>query len=104
MLRTSSSTDLSTSVAQIMFEYDGVDDDGGGGGDKLVEESSKVEKLQRPEKSAKAIGLEEPGFLTSNTRLAFTKMGSSRMKLTMENYWPSFEAFQSGAARTKFLC
>ena len=43
-----------------------------------VEESSEVEKPQKPEKSAKVIGLEEPSFLTSNIRLAFTKMGSSR--------------------------
>ena len=43
-----------------------------------VEESSKVEKPQKLEKSAKAIGSEELSFLTSNTRLAFTKMRSSR--------------------------
>ena len=42
-----------------------------------VEGLSKVEKPQRPEKSTKTIGLEEPSFLTSDTRLAFTKMGSS---------------------------
>ena len=71
-----------------MVEYDGVDDvggDGGNGGGKLVEKSSKVKKPQRPEKS---IGSEEPSFLTSDTRLAFIKMGSSHTKLTMENYWP----------------
>ena len=73
MLRTSSSTDSSTSAAQIVVEYHGVDD--GGGGDKLVKKSSKVKKPQRP---GKAIGLEEPSFLTSNTRLAVTKMGPSR--------------------------
>ena len=51
-----------------------------------VEELSKVEKPQRPEKSAKVIGLEEPSFLTSNTRLAFIKMGFSCTKFKMENY------------------
>ena len=40
MLRTSSSTDSSTSATQIAVEYDGVD----GGGGKLVEKSSKVQK------------------------------------------------------------
>ena len=84
MLRTSSSTDSSTSAAQIVVEYDGVDDSGGGGG-QSVEKSSKVEKPQRPEKYAKAIGSEEPSFLTSDNRLTLTKRGSSRTKLTMEN-------------------
>ena len=42
-----------------------------------VKELSKVEKPQRLEKSAKAIGLKEPSFLTSDTRLA-----------TIENCWP----------------
>ena len=59
-----------------------------------VEELLKVEKPQRSEKSAKAIDMEEPSFLTFDTRLSFTKMGSSRTKLTMENYWPSLVAFQ----------
>ena len=76
MLRTSSSTDLSTSAAQSVVEYDGVDDGGGEG--KSVEKSSKVEEPQRPEKSAKAIGSEEPSFLTSDTRLAVAKMSPSR--------------------------
>ena len=49
----------------------------------------KSKEVQRPEKSAKAIGSEEQSFLTSNTRLAFMKMGSSRTKLTIENYWLS---------------
>ena len=80
MLRTSSSTDSSTSVTQIAVEYDGVGDGGG----KSVEKSSKSrrivkksEKPQGPEKSTKAIGSEEPSFLTSDTRLA-----------TMEDCWP----------------
>ena len=34
----------------------------------------KSKNLKRPEKSAKTIGSEEPSFLTSDTRLAFTKM------------------------------
>ena len=75
MLRTSSSTDSSTSAAQIAVEYDGVD---GGGGKSVEKSSKKSEEPQRPEKSAKAIGSEEPRFLTSDIRLAFTKMGSSR--------------------------
>ena len=69
MLRTSSSTDSSTSATQIVVEYDGVD--AGGGGGKPVEKSSKVKK-----KPQKAVGSEEPSFLTSDTSLAFTKMGS----------------------------
>ena len=43
-----------------------------------VKESSKVKKPQKPDKSAKVIGSEEPSFLTSDIRLAFTKMGSNR--------------------------
>ena len=43
MLRTSSSTDSSTSAAQIIAKYDGVD--GGGNGGKSVEKSSKVWKI-----------------------------------------------------------
>ena len=38
----------------------------------------KPEEPQRPEKSAKTIGSEEPSFLASDTRLAFTMMSSSR--------------------------
>ena len=64
-LRTSSSTDSSTSAAQIVVEFDGVDA-GGGAVVKSVEKSSKsrrivkkVQKLQRSEKFAKAIGSEE---------------------------------------------
>ena len=45
---------------------------------RKVKKLSKVEKLQKLEKSAKVIGLEELSFLTSDSRLAFTKMGSSR--------------------------
>ena len=51
-----------------MVEYDGVDVGGGGG--KLV----KSRKTSKVWKIAKAIGLEEPSFLTSDTRLVFTKM------------------------------
>ena len=43
-----------------------------------VKESSKVEKSQGLEKSAKAINSEEPSFLTSDTKLAFIKISSSR--------------------------
>ena len=77
MLRTSSLTDSSTSVTQIVVEYDGVKDSGGG---KSVKKSSKVEKPQRLKKFAKAIGLEEPSFLTFKTRLAFTKMFQPTIK------------------------
>ena len=52
-------------AAQIVVEFDRVDA-GGGSGDTLVKKSSKsgkivkkVQKLQRSEKFAKAIGLEE---------------------------------------------
>ena len=79
MLRTSLLMDSSTQAAQIVVKYDGLDGSGGGG--KSVKKSSKVEKPQKPEKS---IGLEEPSFLTFNTRLrSFTKMSSNH---TMENY------------------
>ena len=61
MLRTSSSTDSSTSATQSAVKYDEVD-----GGGKLVEKSSKSRKIvkkpkkpQRSEKIAKAIGSEE---------------------------------------------
>ena len=37
----------------------------------------KSKNLKRLEKSAKAIGSEEPSFWTSDTRLAFTKISSS---------------------------
>ena len=67
------------------------------------EESSKVEKPQRPEKSARAIGSEEPSFLTSDTRLAFTKMGPSYTKFKMENYWPLLEAFQKWSCKHEIL-
>ena len=98
MLRTSSSTDSSTSAAQIVFEYDEV----GSGGGKLIKKFSKVEKStksktpQRPEKSAKTIGLEDLSFLTSDARLAFTKIGSSCTKLTIENYWLSLKLLRIG--------
>ena len=62
MLKTSLSTDSSTSATQIAVEYDEVD----GGGGKSVEKSSKSRKIvkkpkkpQRSEKFAKAIGSEE---------------------------------------------
>ena len=61
MLRTSSSTDSSTSTTQSAVKYDEVD-----GGGKLVEKSSESRKIvkkskkpQRSEKFAKAIGSEE---------------------------------------------
>ena len=82
MLRMSSSTDSSTSATQIVVAYDGV------GGGKSIKKSSRVKKSaksKKPQKFAKTIDSEEPSFLTSKTRLAFTKMGSSRTKLTMEN-------------------
>ena len=86
MLRTSKSTDSSTSAIQITFEYDGVDGSGG----NLVKKSSKSQRIvksQRTSRPEKSIGSEEPSLLTSNTRLAFTKIGSRHTKLTMENCW-----------------
>ena len=68
MIKTSLLTNLSTSATQVAIQYDEVD----GGGGKLVKNLSK-----RSEKSAKAFDLEESNCLTSDTRLAFTKMGSS---------------------------
>ena len=88
MLRISSSTDPSTSASQTAVGYDGVD----GGGGKSVKKSTKRRKIvkesEEPQRSKKSIGSEEPSFLTSDTRLAFTKMGSRHTKLTIENYWP----------------
>ena len=56
-----------------------------------VEELSEVEKPQRLEKSAKAIGLEEPSFLTSDTRLA-----------TMENCW-LWKSLRTASCKHKVL-
>ena len=56
-----------------------------------VEELSKVEKPQRLEKSAKAIGSEEPSFLTSDIRLA-----------TMENCWP-WKSLRTASCKYKVL-
>ena len=88
MLRTSLSMNSLTSTTQIAIKYDGVDSDG-----KSVKISSKCQRIVkkseeplRPEKSAKVIGLKKPSFLTSDTRLAFIKMGSRHSKLTVENY------------------
>ena len=70
---------------------------GGGRADETVVDSSKSsksrrivkksEKPQRPEKFAKVIGSEESSFLTSDTRLAFTKMGSRYTELTAVSSW-----------------
>lgn len=49
ILKTSSSTVSSFSIAQIVFEYDRVN--ARGGGSKLVKKLTKVKKLQRPEES-----------------------------------------------------
>ena len=59
-----------------MVGYDGIDDGGSDGGSKFVKKLSKVKKPQRTEKS---ISLENPSFMTSDIRLAFTKMGFSRI-------------------------
>ena len=64
-----------------MVEQDRFDD----GGADIGKLSSKVEKPQKPEKFN---GLEEPSFLTSDTRLDFIKKESSRTKLMIENYCP----------------
>ena len=60
-----------------MIEYDRIDDDGGGSGGKSVEELLKAEKLQKPEKFAKTIGLEELSVLISDTRLVVAKISTS---------------------------
>ena len=47
--------------------------------DETVVDLSKLSKSRRivkSQKTSKTISLEEPSFLTSDTRLAFTKMGS----------------------------
>ena len=60
MLRASSLTDLSTSAAQSVVEYDEVVDGGGGG--------------KSNEKLSKAKNTAEQSFLTSDARLAFTRL------------------------------
>ena len=50
MLKISSSLDLLITAAQILVEYDRIDDDGGSGDNKMVEMLSKVKKSQRPKK------------------------------------------------------
>ena len=78
MLKTTGSSGLSAPKAFRAENNEVVE--GGGRADEMivdssnsVEKSSKVEKSQKPEKFAKNIGLEEPSFLTSDIRLAFTK-------------------------------
>ena len=101
MVRTSSSTDSSASAAQIVVEFDGVDTGGGGGGKstKKLSKSRRIVKSWKTSKAwkvAKVVGLEEPSFLTSDTRLAFTKMGSRHTKLMMEDYWPWLKPLRIG--------
>ena len=74
MLMTSLSTYSPTSANQIVVKYDRFDDSGSDDSGKFTKKLSKVKKFQKCKKSAKAIGSEEPSFLTSNIRLAFTKM------------------------------
>ena len=50
MLRTSSSTDSSTSVTQIAVEYNGID----GGGDKSVKKSSESRRIVKSRKTSRA--------------------------------------------------
>ena len=78
MLRTSSSTDSSTSATQSMVKYDEVD-----GGGKLIEKLSKNQKIvkklkkpQRSEKFAKVIGSEE--------RLPKHRSSVKELKLSIE--------------------
>ena len=66
MLRTSVSTDSSTSAAKVIINYDEVDRSRSGAGDKLVEKLSKSQRIvkkskksQRLEKVVQATGLEE---------------------------------------------
>ena len=54
MLRTTSSTDLSASIAQIVVEFDGVDAGGGSGG-KLYEKLLKSRRIvKKTKKTSKA--------------------------------------------------
>ena len=63
-----------------MVKYNEVDGGKSGAGGKSVKKlSKKSKKPQKPEKSAKSIGSKKPTFLTFDTRLPFTKMGSSRI-------------------------
>ena len=85
-------------MTQIAVEYDGVD----GGDKKFAKKLStswrivkKSKKPQRPEKSAKAIGLKELSFLTFHARLAFTKMGFRYIELTTVSFWSSLEVFKN---------
>ena len=84
MLGTSSLTASLTNATQFAVEYDGAD----GVDSKYVEKLSKVEK---PEKSAKAIGSEKPSFLTSDTRLAM-----------IENCWP-WKSLRTASYKHKVL-
>ena len=61
-----------------------------------VKKSSKSWKTSTAWKFANVIGLEESSSLTSDTRLAITKMRSSLTKLTIENYWPSLKSWKTG--------
>ena len=54
MLRTSSSTDSSTSASQTAIEYDEVDGSRNGAGGKSVEKLSKIEKLSKSPKASKS--------------------------------------------------
>ena len=78
-LRTSALTDLSTDAAQVKVQYNEVGGDGSASS-KLVKKLSKSQRIvrkskepQKLEKSAKSIGLEEPSFLNSDTRLIVAK-------------------------------
>ena len=60
----------------------------------------KSKNLKGLKKSAKVVGSEEPSFLTSDTGLIFTKMGSNR---THDGRLPAMvEAFNLPAASAKF--
>lgn len=79
ILRISSTTDPSTSVAEIVVEFNRVDaaDGGNSGDDKLVKKlSKKSKKLQRSQKVTQVIGLEEC-LLSRNLWTEFKSFSSS---------------------------
>lgn len=82
MLRTNSLIDLLTSMTQMVVGYNRVDSYSSC--NKLVKKLSKIKK--KPQKFEKSINLKELSFLIFDTRLAFTKIGFSYIKLIIENY------------------
>lgn len=57
---------------------------------KLVKKLSKIQKITTSKKIFKIINFKILSFFSSNTRLAFTKIGFSYPKLIIKNYWLFF--------------